>query len=345
MRNQTVQGCITYASLPAEVEHLCQLALSCGVEAVGFDIEWRVTYRHAICRPTSDSTGETPRPVAVIQLALRPPGGAYRVFLLHVYHSGLTPALLTLLRSPELKKAGVGCCGDAQKLMRDFSVACEGMVDLSEEANLRLCGPSSARQPEKWSLARLAAAMLSAELRKDPGVRTCNWETWPLSLEQQQYAALDAYASLILYQRITVLPLPQLPSQPQEPEGDASDEEQSPLDVPAAPIVAHLQPAKMAVWRFFGASIRAIARQRNIQRDSVEGYIAEAITAGAAYAWHHAHEPGQDLVEQLQERGVTVKMLKEHLPESVRYGQIRLCLAHIGRLGLLPQLLADANNS
>ncbi len=48
------QGCITYASLPAEVEHLCQLALSCGVEAVGFDIEWRVTYRHAICRPTSD---------------------------------------------------------------------------------------------------------------------------------------------------------------------------------------------------------------------------------------------------------------------------------------------------
>ena len=47
------------------------------------------------------------------------------------------------------------------------------------------------------------------------------------------------------------LPLPQLPSQPQEPEGNASDEEQSPLDVPAAPIVAHLQPAKMAVWRLF----------------------------------------------------------------------------------------------
>ncbi len=58
------------------------------------------------------------------------------------------------LLNQELKKAGVGCCGDAQKLMRDFSVACEGMVDLSEEANLRLCGPGSARQPEKWSLAR-----------------------------------------------------------------------------------------------------------------------------------------------------------------------------------------------
>jgi len=54
----------------------------------------------------------------------------------------------------ELKKAGVGCMGDAQKLMRDFGIPCEGMVDLSEEANLRLCGPGSVRQPEKWSLAR-----------------------------------------------------------------------------------------------------------------------------------------------------------------------------------------------
>ena len=48
--------------------------------------------------------------------------------------------------------------------------------------------------------AGLAAAVLSAELAKDQGLRTSNWETWPLSLEQQQYAALDAYASLLLYQ-------------------------------------------------------------------------------------------------------------------------------------------------
>lgn len=48
--------------------------------------------------------------------------------------------------------------------------------------------------------AGLAAAVLSAELAKDQGLRTSNWETWPLSLDQQQYAALDAYASLLLYQ-------------------------------------------------------------------------------------------------------------------------------------------------
>lgn len=54
----------------------------------------------------------------------------------------------------DIRKAGVGILGDAQKLMRDFGLQCEGLVDLSEEANLRLCHPSSMRLPEKWSLAR-----------------------------------------------------------------------------------------------------------------------------------------------------------------------------------------------
>ncbi len=45
-------------------------------------------------------TGETPRSVALIQLAVQPQGGSYRVFLLHICHSGLTPTLLTILRSP-----------------------------------------------------------------------------------------------------------------------------------------------------------------------------------------------------------------------------------------------------
>jgi hypothetical protein len=52
----------------------------------------------------------------------------------------------------DIKKAGVGCSGDAQKLMRDFGLACQGMFDLGEEANLRMCGPNLGRLPEHWSL-------------------------------------------------------------------------------------------------------------------------------------------------------------------------------------------------
>lgn len=165
-----------------------------------------------------------------------------------------------------------------------------------------------------------------------------------------------------------------------------------------------------------GLPVGAIAEVRHIQVDSVEGYLAEAITAGAAYdwqrlrvsrdalasvavaaasAWKLAHSSascvtaatgppgdgsgssgadgevlsvevegteqggrtgtapggqeeaaalscadGEDLTHKLQAAGVSVKVLKERLPESVRYGQIRLGLAHIGRLGLLRELLA-----
>jgi hypothetical protein len=52
-----------------------------------------------------------------------------------------------------IKKAGVSIFGHTQKLMRDFVLHCDGLVDLSEEANLRMCHPGSGRILEKWSLA------------------------------------------------------------------------------------------------------------------------------------------------------------------------------------------------
>ena len=48
-----------------------------------------------------------------------------------------------------MRKAGVGISGDSQKLMRDYGVACGGLVDLADMANERL-------EPglvQRWSLA------------------------------------------------------------------------------------------------------------------------------------------------------------------------------------------------
>lgn len=50
------------------------------------------------------------------------------------------------------------------------------------------------------SSAGLAEAALKVCIEKDQKLRTGNWEAWPLNAAQQQYAALDAYASLLLYQ-------------------------------------------------------------------------------------------------------------------------------------------------
>ena len=41
---------------------------------------------------------------------------------------------------------------------------------------------------------------MKGSIEKDQTLRTGNWERWPLNAEQQQYAALDAYASLLIYQ-------------------------------------------------------------------------------------------------------------------------------------------------
>ncbi len=42
--------------------------------------------------------------------------------------------------------------------------------------------------------------MLHVAIEKDQELRTSNWEAWPLSREQQRYAALDALACLLLHQ-------------------------------------------------------------------------------------------------------------------------------------------------
>ena len=58
--------------------------------------------------------------------------------------------------------------------------------------------------------------------------------------------------------------------------------------VPALPSPRRLQPAKLAVYQLVeqqGMAIAGVAVQRGIQRDSVEGYLAEAIIAGWAYSW------------------------------------------------------------
>ena len=49
----------------------------------------------------------------------------------------------------EILKAGVGISGDAQKLRRDYTLGCAGLVNLASYANQRL--PPAERQ--KWSLA------------------------------------------------------------------------------------------------------------------------------------------------------------------------------------------------
>lgn len=93
-------------------------------------------------------------------------------------------------------------------------------------------------------------------------------------------------------------------------------------------------------------SLGSMARQRAGNRACMEGSGVPLAGAGAEGLRHAACAVNADLAGQLQAAGVTVKALKERLqPEAARHGQIRLALAHIGRLGLLPELLAEAQEA
>ena len=49
----------------------------------------------------------------------------------------------------QVRKGGVGIGGDGQKLMRDYGIACGGLVDLADMANERV----EPGRIQRWSLA------------------------------------------------------------------------------------------------------------------------------------------------------------------------------------------------
>jgi len=150
--------------------------------ALGFDVEWKVTYK----------AGQAPHPVAMLQLACNRralggsdprPGGAGRqqraataaaasmdavdrehvCFLFHVWHGGVPPSLAALLEHPRVLLCGVSTMNDARKLAKDVLdgslPACrpECRCRTHADANAKDCGHSvGSTQPVLLTEANLA---------------------------------------------------------------------------------------------------------------------------------------------------------------------------------------------
>ncbi|XP_064567475.1 bifunctional 3'-5' exonuclease/ATP-dependent helicase WRN isoform X1 [Zonotrichia leucophrys gambelii] len=150
--------------------------------AVGFDIEW----------PPSYTKGKMAR-TAVIQMCV----AEDRCYLFHVSSmAGFPKGLKRLLEDETIKKVGVGIEGDQWKLMSDFEIKLKSFVELADIANDKL------KCKETWSLNGLVKHLFGRQLLKDPSVRCSNWEQFPLKEEQKLYAATDAYAGYIVYEKL-----------------------------------------------------------------------------------------------------------------------------------------------
>ncbi|KAM5310956.1 bifunctional 3'-5' exonuclease/ATP-dependent helicase WRN isoform 2-T2 [Glossophaga mutica] len=180
-------GSIVYSYEPSDCSFLSEdisMSLSEG-DVVGFDMEWPPIYRK----------GKLNR-VALIQLCV----SESKCYLFHISSMSVFPkGLKMLLENEAIKKAGVGIEGDQWKLLRDFDIKLKGFVELTDVANEKL------KSTESWSLNGLVKHLFGKQLRKDRSVRCSNWKNYPLTEDQKLYAATDAYAGLIIYQKLEIL--------------------------------------------------------------------------------------------------------------------------------------------
>ncbi|XP_062410849.1 bifunctional 3'-5' exonuclease/ATP-dependent helicase WRN isoform X2 [Sardina pilchardus] len=177
-------GTIIYSQEKNDCSFLSEDLRSCLTPgaAIGFDLEW----------PPSFTKGKTKK-VAMVQLC----ASEQKCYLFHLSSmSGFPPGLKMLLEDETLKKVGVGIEGDKWKLLSDFDIKLRNFVELSDLANEKL------RCMEKWSLNGLVKHLFRMQLFKEKDVRCSQWDEFELTQDQKRYAATDAYAGLIIHQKL-----------------------------------------------------------------------------------------------------------------------------------------------
>lgn len=123
--------------------------------------------------------------------------------------------LVMLLGNPRVLKVGRLVNSDLRQLQDSIKreQPFPGAVDLGKYAKDR-CTVTSA----KCSLADLCATVLETRLNKNVSERTCTaWERRKVTDEQIRYAACDAYAPLLIYEKLSKLSTPKKLSEPLVP--------------------------------------------------------------------------------------------------------------------------------
>jgi ribonuclease D len=204
--NKPVQ--ILYSKTKADSETIARQFLNESV--IGFDMEW----------PWNDwKRPDLQNKIGLIQVAIED-----KIALFHIgLHPGKTvddiiaPSLRKLIEDPKIGKLGVGVLSaDFARLRRFFHLKPRGAVELSHLYRLTKFGSWKPElvSTKLVSLARLVEDQLGYPLYKGD-VRTSNWSK-PLSKDQINYAAGDAYAGYMLYhcmnyKRLQMRPAPPLP--------------------------------------------------------------------------------------------------------------------------------------
>src|SRR5882762_8366201 len=198
----SVQICSNVGEIQTACNSILALLNTLALEAhllLGYDQEWEFQV---------NKTSGGPQKTVLVSLAL-----PNIVYLLRVHNLQKLPASLeVILNSSRILKIGRNVGGDFAKLARDFTIAVpqkrnnsrEGVVELGAMAKSRNVVSSG-----NASLAAITAVTLNKNLSKDP--RISEWSAPELSDEQKDYAALDAWIVLSIYDYLQKGPASGLP--------------------------------------------------------------------------------------------------------------------------------------
>lgn len=140
---------------------------------IGFDTETRPSFRK----------GQLYQ-VSLIQLAT-----PQKCYLIRTNTLGYPKGLIDLLENPEILKVGLSIHDDFHNLRKVTEVEQQGFIDLQQFVKEYKIADNS--------LSRIYGILFGERISK--GQRLTNWEAPELTKAQQNYAALDAYACIRIY--------------------------------------------------------------------------------------------------------------------------------------------------
>ena len=166
------QGRIIIVLTEAEAEKAVKYLLKADV--LGFDTETRPNFKKG-----KQNT------VSLLQVSTHD-----TCFLFRLNRFGLCPAVIRLLESEAVKKIGLSWSDDVRALHALGDFEAKGFFELQE--HMKELGV------EDMSLAKLYANLFGQRISKRE--QLSNWEADVLTSKQQDYAATDAWACVMLYE-------------------------------------------------------------------------------------------------------------------------------------------------
>lgn len=147
---------------------------------VGFDVEWRSTYRNLKIANLNER-GK----VSLVQIATNSV-----ILLIQMMKLKNFKYFSRFLSDEAVFKVGVGIKYDAQLMLQDYNLLCNSLIDLNHFYGTK---------KNRISLSKLTKKVLNVNLQKKKEITLSDWQAENLSKEQIRYAAADALAAKLIF--------------------------------------------------------------------------------------------------------------------------------------------------